>query len=318
MVAGTQRSSKVLMYGVAVISSIVLCVLYAAEPVYSSKTPLEKVLPSPACADGWVMEENITLYTRDTLFDRIDGEAELYFPYGFELLASARYQSRKDPLHAVEADVYRMGSLIDAFGIYANYRRPDDTEVALGAGAFISPSQLLFYQDRFFVRLQATGTTGLDQEVFLSCARSISQNLPHGQGRPEELDALAIPAVVKNSERYIARSLLGYRFLSRGLVAEAVLKGEQLKVFVVPEESRDAARAAFDQYRSYLNVSGKDVQVTERREGASFTAVDPLYKNVFVRHSGRYLIGVVGFREVSEAELLAEQLQKRLGNKRSD
>lgn len=306
------------MHGFAIISSIVLCVLYASAPVFSTDSPLEKVLPSPACADGWVMEENVTLYTQDTLFDRIDGEAELYFPYGFKLLASARYQSRKNPLHAVEADVYRMGSLIDAFGIYANYRRSDDTEVALGARAFISPSQLLFYQDKFFVRLQATGTSVIQQEVFLSCARSISQNLPHDQGRPEELDAFAIAAVVKNSERYIARSLLGYRFLRRGIVAEAVLKGEQVKVFVVPEESRDAARGAFDQYRSYLGASGNDVQVTESRKGASFTAVDPLYKNVFVRHSDRYLIGVVGFREVSGAELLAEQLQKRLGNKRSD
>ncbi len=289
---------------------IASCLLCAPSAVSADGSVIEKVLPAPACAEGWVLEDKVTLYTRDTLFDRIDGEAELYFPYGFEVLASARYANAKNPRLAVEVDVYQMGSLLDAFGMYANYRRTDDAMVDTGAGGFVTPSQLLFYQDRYFVRLQASGTMILEKDVFLACARAVSRNLPHNAGKPGDLEAFMIPAVVPGSERYIARSLLGYAFLRRGLIAGAVAEGEQLKVFLVPEDSPEAARKSFDQYASYLQTSRKDMNVVETSDGISLTAVDPLYGRVFVRHSGRYVVGALG--DISAGKRLVEEMRKRL------
>jgi hypothetical protein len=258
------------------------------------------------------MEEKVALYTKDTLFERINGESELYFPYGFEVLASARYANKENPQVAMEADVYKMGSLLDAFGIYANYRRLDDGSVKIGAEGFVSPSQLLFYQDRYFVRLQASGTLDVEQEVFLSCARAVSRNLPRNLSQPKELELFMMPAVKVRSERYIAQSLLGYAFFRRGLIADAILEGEALKVFIVLEESVNAARKAFDQYREYLKTSGQEVQVTESPDKTSIAAVDPLYKNVYIEHFGRYLIGAVNFKKTSAGKQLMEQLRRRL------
>jgi hypothetical protein len=298
-----------------VITSAVICILYASLPVCAADSPIEKVLPAPECAKGWVIEEGVTLYTRDTLFERINGESELYFPYGFEVLASARYANRDNPRIAVEADVYKMGSLLDAFGMYAIYRRPDDAVVKIGAEGFVSSSQLLFYQDRYFVRLQASGTLSLEQDIYLACARAVSQNLPRNTGRPKELEAFILPAVVQKSERYVAQSLLGYSFFRRGLIADAVLEGEEVKVFVVTEESRDAARKAFDRYYLYLRTSGQDIQVMEAPDRISLAAVDPLYNNVFLELSDRYLIGVVKVKDVSAAKQLVEQMKKRLAGR---
>jgi hypothetical protein len=258
------------------------------------------------------MEEKVTLYTKDTLFERINGESELYFPYGFEVLASARYASTEKPQLAVEADVYKMGSLLDAFGMYANYRGADDVVVKIGAEGKISSSQLLFYQDRYFVRLQASGTATLGQDVFLACAQAVSQNLPRNPGQPKDLDAFMIPAVVPRSERYFAQSLLGYSFFRRGMTADAVLGGETALLFVVTEDSQDAARKAFDHYRSYLKASGQETQVTENTDRASLAAVDPLYKNVFVEQFGRYIIGPVKVKETTTAKQVVEHLRERL------
>ena len=59
----------------------------------------------------------------------------------------------------------RMGSLLDAFGIYANYRRADYKSVKIGEERVsYHPTQLMFYQDRYFVRLQVTGATSLPRE----------------------------------------------------------------------------------------------------------------------------------------------------------
>jgi len=288
--------------------------LCASAADYAADSSLEKVLPIAECAGDWSMEEKVTFYNRDTLFDRIDGEAEIYFPYGFELLVSARYANKQNPQHAIEVDVYKMGSLIDAFGMYANYRRADDRAIKVGAEGTINSSQLLFYQDRYFVRMQATGTLSIEKNVFFECAKKISRNLPAGAGRPKELEAFSIPAVVRESERYIAQSLLGYAFFPRGLMADAMTGGELVQVFIVPADSQDAAQKDFKHYHEYLQKSGSKVQVTTSQDRYYLEAVDPLYGNVFVEQYGRYLIGTVKIKETAAAKQLAEQLRKRLDN----
>ena len=292
---------------------IIICLLCTSFPVQSAEQAMDKLLPAPACAEGWVMDGRVTLYDKDSLFDRINGESELYFPYGFEKLAYARYESRKDPKIALDADVYAMGSLLDAFGMFANYRRKNSTGAAIGAEGTISSSQMLFYQDRYLVRLQVTGATTIGQDVLLACGKAIAQNLPQSTARPKELDAFLVPAVVKKSERYIASSLLGYDFFRRGLIADAVLGSDEAQVFLVLEKSTDAARAAFDQYQAYLKTGGNNVRVTESSGRMSLEAVDPLYGAVVVQQTGRFLAGAVRVKDRGAAKQLIENVLVRAG-----
>lgn len=295
------------------VALFVAFLLGVAAPSGAAGIDIAGILPVPACAEGWAMDGKVVLYDRENLFDRIDGEAELYFPFGFEVLASARYANPEKPGQAVEADVYRMGSLLDAFGLYANYRRRDDAEVKVGAGGTSSSSQLFFYQDRYFVRIQATGTNSLPRETFLTCARALSRNLPAGAGPPRELEAFKLPAVEPGSERYVAQSLLGYDFFRRGVIANAVLQGEPLQLFLVPGDSREGARGSFEQYRTYLQASGKKVQVTEQTDRVSLSGVDPLYGNIYLEQSGRFIFGAVRFTDLPAARKLVEQLRKKAG-----
>jgi hypothetical protein len=295
-----------------ILSFLFFCTFIVSISSNAVDVPLEKVLPSSACAHGWVMDGKVTLYNKDTLFERINGEAELYFPYGFEMLASARYANAKNPQIAMDADVYKMGSLLDAFGMYTNYRRRDDADIKIGAEGTRSSSQLFFYQDRYLVRIQVTGATDLVQGVFLACAKAITKNLPSNTKKPKELEALNIPALVQKSERYIAQSLLGYDFFRKGLIADAALKGEEAQVFVVLEDSPATARKVFEQYRETLKTSGTGLRVTETQGLISLKAIDPLYGNVLVEQHGRHVIGVIKYKNYATAEQLAEQVRNRL------
>jgi len=296
----------------AAIAWTVLCLACATAPSIAAEKILESYLPAPACADGWILQEKVTLYDKETLFDRIDGEAELYFPYGFERLAYARYANRQNDQDVIEADVYEMGSLLDAFGIYATYRRKDGADIAIGVEGTVSPAQLFFYQGRYFVRLQGIGTRDPGEDKFLSCARAISGNLPRVAGGPRELDAFRFSAIEPKSERYIAKSLFGYDFFRRGIVADALLKDGRVQLFLVPEDSPEAARKAFDRYRSYLGTSGRNVQVTGPVERISLSAVDPLYGNVFVEQEGRFLVGAIRIKDIPSAKQLVGLLRQRV------
>lgn len=289
------------------------CALITPIPAMAVEISMERFFPESACAEGWVLDGKVSIFDKDTLFDRINGESELFFPYGFQKLAYARYENKQNPRVALDIDVYRMGSLIDAFGIYANYRRRDDEDMRIGSEGTISSSQVFFYQDQYFVRLQVTGAVSAPLAVLNDCARVISQNLPHTAARPAELEAFLIPAVVKKSERYVAQSLLGYDFFRRGLIADAKVKGETIQVFVVLESSSDAARKAMDQYRSYLTTSRKGIRSSDTGSRISLEAIDPLYGNVLAEAVGRFVIGAVRTSDTAAAKELVEQIRLRLG-----
>jgi len=315
------RTGGISMNRSGVVSSIIICILlltiHASASVFAADGSMKNFLPPRGCAQGWALKDKAALFDKDTLFDHINGEAELYFPYGFDMLATATYMNRKNSEVWIVADVYRMASPLDAFGIYSNYRKADAASVTVGAEGFVSSSQLMFYQDRYFVRLQITGAASLGQDVFLACARSVSEKLPFNARTAGELDALKIPGIVPKTERYIAKSLLGYAFFRRGIIADALVEGERVQVFLVTEDSVSTAREAFDHYRSYLKAEGKNIQLQEERDYVSIMAVDPLYGGVFVEQSGRYIAGAVRLKEPPSATKLIEQLRERLGGGKS-
>jgi hypothetical protein len=295
------------------VALIGIVLLFPASAVSSGPDDcaLRGVLPQPGFAAGWTLKEPTNLYVRDTLFEHIDGEAELFMPYGFDLLATATYVSASDPDVWLVADVYRMGSPLDAFGIYSNYRRGREELIDFGAEGFILPSQLMFYQDRYFVRLQVTGANSLPRSEFLACGRAIGQRLPNQKGRPRELEIVRVPDLVPGSERYFAKSLLGYAFFRRGLLAEALADGKRIRIFVVLEANGEAAGETLARYESHLAAEGRSFRRQDGGTPDSLAATDPLYGDAHIRRIGRFLVGVLGANQ-ADAERVIEQIGARI------
>lgn len=267
----------------------------------------------PPFSKDWALKGKPVLYDRDNLFDHINGEADLYFPYGFELLSSGTYVSRKNSDLWIVADVYRMGSGLNAFGIYSNYRRPDFDFVKVGAEGFVSPSQLLFYQDRYFVRIQVTGETELDKKVLMDCGRAISGRLPANYKTPPELEVFNIPEIVPKSERYVAKSLLGHDFFRWGIVADAVRGSEKFQVFLISEDSPEAARKALESYAAYLKSEGKEYRIGHSPDREVLESVDPLYGKVHIEQEDRRVLGAVRMQDISAALPVLEKMRAKLG-----
>jgi len=266
------------------------------------------LLPTPSCGAGWSLDGKVLLYDRETLSDRIDGEAELFFPYGFQILSYGRYLQGGN---AFDVDVYRMGGALDAFGMYAGYRPEGAAPLKVGTDGAVTSSQLFFYQDRYFVRLQSTGSADAGQAALTACAAAVSRLLPLGEGAPKEIGLLAVPEVEKSSIRYSATSLLGYDFFPRGMLADAVIAGEPSRVFVFLADSPAAAGRALDSYLAYLKGSGS--QATPVGGGAGLlTAIDPLYGRVLAGQTGRYVFGLARVKDGAAAVPVLERLRLKL------
>ena len=265
---------------------------------------MEELLPPVSCVAGWKMEGKPLFYDRDTLSDRIDGEAELYFPYGFDRLAAARYASENNPSAGIDVEIFRMGSLLDAFGMYANYRQKEGSTLRVGAESNLSPSQIFLYQGRLFIHIQVTGTDDAGAAL-AECGRAVALRLPGAKNRPPELSALDRPEVVKGTERYLPQSLLGYDFLNKGIMADAVVEGTNLQVFLLLGTTAESASVAFDRYRSQV-AQGK-VETGEKGV-ALLEGVDPLYGPVMVLRKGGCLVGALKFSGKKGVRALLESL----------
>ncbi len=293
---------------------ILMAVLSIASPVPASERALEGILPAE-CPSGWVMDGKVAAYTPENLYKYIDGEAELYMPYGFRKAATVTYVKPDSKVAAIVANIFEMGSLLDAFGIYANYRSPTLEQITVGAEGFLDESQLMFYQDRYFVQIEGSGAITQGGPLFRSCAEAISRNLPGGKGKPRALEFLKVPGAVPLTEKYYAAGLLGYSFFGRGFTAEATIGQASVKSIIILGESEEAARRVFTEYGKYLKESKSFPQISTDKEGTALHVIDPLYKGVVLHQSGQYVVGVVGLKEPHEGDKMVAQLLKRLPNR---
>lgn len=271
--------------------------------------PVEGFLPTPGFSEGWVMSGKVNHYNPENLYVYINGEAELFMPYGFEGLASAFYTRGNDRSSGIVADIYRMRSPIDAFGIYSNYRDAGAEAVKAGAGGFIDNAQLMFYKDRYFVRLSVSGTVPDGRAMLERCALAIDGHLPGGSSRPGELDMLDVPGVVPDTVRYVAQSVLGYVFFQKGLTADITVDGETAKAFIIIGRSPEVSLAAFGKYIDYLRGSGVPVQPANGEKGTTLTVQDPLYRGTIVRRSGVYIYGVTRLKDPLKGETMIDRIQ---------
>jgi hypothetical protein len=170
----------------------------------------------------------------------------------------------------------------------------------------------MFYQDRYFVQLSASGSMNPEPNVFIDCARAIVKNIPGGSSRPDELEFLNIPDIIPRTETYISQSVLGYAFFKKGLAARAILDGESVRVFVVLGGSEKDASDMFMRYTVYLKGAGLQPQINSKKGSITLITLDPLYKGLILRHSGRYLIGVSNINNPSKGTLLIDRIQARI------
>jgi hypothetical protein len=274
--------------------------------------PVEKLLPTPGFAEGWAMKEEIVTYTEDNLYKYINGEAELYYPYGFKALATSVYVRTDNPETGIVADIYEMGSPIDAFGIYSRYRDPDEELVSIGTEGFVNESQLLFAKDRYFVRLSPSGTVTMEKSIFLTCAQSIAKRIPGDSSPRKVLDILKVPDIIPKTETYIVQGVLGYAFFKKGLTADAKVDGNVIRIFVVLEDSPESSGKAFNEYKAYLEKSGAEFSVSKDSTFPTITARDPLYKGLALMHAGNYLLGAAKLTDPASAIPMIKKIQSRI------
>jgi len=140
----------------------------------------------PAASDlpaGWTAAGIPEFYEGEGLAGYIDGGAEIFLSYDFRRVDVGRYvQGGGDGAKEIVVDVFRMGTPLDAFGIFSIRREGDEPTLDLGGSPnWVLPPQSALAAGPFFVNIVGFATTGEDMAGFV---RLVWKKLAAAGNRP--------------------------------------------------------------------------------------------------------------------------------------
>jgi hypothetical protein len=234
---------------------------------------------------GWKQSGEIQTFVPKTLFEYINGAADLYLSYDFKELKVAEYVNEKKA--SVIVDVYRFATPTHAFGIYSQERLPDMNFLNIGVQGYVEKNLLNFLTGTYYTKMNSFNTGSEDQEVLLTFGKKVTEHLGEKGSFPSLLAAFPPEGKVKNSKKFIAKKFLGYSFLHSAFTADYEIPGETFKLFVIETGDKKECR---NMIRKYLDQTGKiQKEVTEGR----YTISDPHHGEVDLNWQGAHLWGIL-------------------------
>ncbi len=269
--------------------------------------PLESLLPKKDLPEGWAMIENPQPFTKKTLFEHIDGEAELFLKYGFQNSVFAVFQNKKKREHQIELDIYDLGNVLQAFGVFSRFRN-EDRPGGFGLDSYLDEHSAFFYLGRYFVMLHAPEP---NRETLGQFAKLVSSKISDPSPPPKEITYFPKNGLKPGSIQYFPEGLLGHRFLERGFQGTYSGKTE-FKLFLATFSNSEKAGNALKAFKDDLSKKGKvSSGGLIEFETPALKGEDPYQGRVMVAQKGSYLLGIVGFEKEEEGEnCLAEFMRQ--------
>lgn len=161
----------------------------------------------------WQAAGKDMVYNRKTLFDYMDGGAEVYLAFSFKEAFVRKYQGpNKDE---IALDIYDMGTPEEAFGIFSCDRQ--DPEAGIGQESEYGPGLLRFRQGRYFVSITAAGDEKSAEKALLELGRTVAPLLGPPGALPAVLQWLPEPGLRKDRTSFFHSAInLNNRFFVSG------------------------------------------------------------------------------------------------------
>jgi len=293
-----------------------LVVLLASQNVSAGTTPIESLIPKIA-PEGWALRDVPETFTKETLFEHIDGQAELFLQYGFEKSILAIYRKENSSEDKIDVDIYDMGNALQAFGVFSRFRQKE-SPAGIGLDSYLSDQYAIFYKGKYFVVLQATDS---DPSTLKRLAQGIESQISDNSAPPKEIGYFPKSGLKPGSIEYFPDGLLGHQFLKRGFKAsyaenyetKTTSEDRDFRLFLSIFENSQEATNAMRLFREHLSKKGSVAEGISTQFGHdAFAGVDPYQGKTIVAHKGPYLVGAVGFEKDQDGEQRLAELMKEV------
>lgn len=134
----------------------------------------------------WKASGEDAVYDRKTLYDYMDGGAEVYLAFDFREVFVRKYADAEE--NEIVLDIYDMGSPAEAFGMFSCDRQ--DPEAGIGQGSEYGPGLLRFWRGRYFVSITVSGNEDKAEKAVLDLGKAVAPLLGPDGAPPDMIKLL--------------------------------------------------------------------------------------------------------------------------------
>ena len=230
----------------------------------------------------------IRTYTRDNLYEYVNGHAEYFISAGFIKLSVGEYSMKSQDDPDVVIDIYDMGKSIHAFGILSDESGGNLIDIHSGLTGFKTPQGLSFIKGQYYIKISSySNTVSLDSFIEKLDSRISAGSDPF----PEFTDLPDIGEVV--STRFIKEAYRGLDFINNVLEREYNVNGKTVQIFLLNEDNviiKDKIKS----FIKYFNNS--DIKFNESQENGKtiYEINDPFEGDWVLVVSPDNILGIFG------------------------
>ncbi len=163
----------------------------------------------PKRIDGWIAEPQGHIYDEKTIFQYINGSAEVYKAYNMKQCLSRKYTIDGGP--NIVLDIFDMHTSKDAFGVFTH--DTDGETVQIGQEALYRPGWLSFWKHRFFISIYMEEETETAKKAVLGLGKKIASLIKLEGAKPYIISLLPQEGLQTNNIHYLHHPvILNYHF----------------------------------------------------------------------------------------------------------
>ena len=298
-----------MMLGLAIIMSGMLLVFAVAGAGQS-----EKIAPAITPPPGLKASGSAEIFSPDTLWEKINGQAEFYLSAGFVSLTSQLYENVENVDSLIEVNIYNMGSILNAFSVFSLQRRENAQVLDVTAFAYQAENAAYLVHGPFYVEIIWIQPLDGDISLLKSLAEKFVQDTPiKGQELPQ-LALFPSENLVRGSASMISRDAFGFDPLDSVFTAEYKVGENRATAYISNRKTDQEARELVDGLHTYFrNFGGKDVKPDIDIRDARMIEIMGSFDLMF--SVGQYFAGVHEAPDQKLAEKIARELAASLQSK---
>lgn len=283
---------------------LVTLIIFTVNLLFSQN--VIKLLPNNDEIKGWKKSGDYRIFEGEKLYEYIDGAAETYHPYGFIKVITQDY---KNGDKQIVVDIYEFSNSKNTFGIYSIERDPKYNFINIGNQGYFEGTTLNFWKGNYYVKL-VSFSKGKYKEDLQSFAKIIDTKITSKDKLPVILSFFPNENLIKNSEKYFTKDMLGHRFFYNGYTAEYTDGKDNYKIFILDAGNQKNAQNLFVSYKNYINQSkGFNKEIDNLGLGA-FTG-KAIGKKVFAFYNKKIMAGVIGLNDDNKALRILKELNNK-------
>ncbi len=252
----------------------------------NTSNPVHIIFTFPSTVNQWSLEKTEPdRYNAETLYDYIDGNAEVYRSLGVNEVLAYRWTNPQQV--EIFMDIFDMGNPSSAYGAYHHDIR-DQKDIGLGVESEGMNNSLAFWKDRYFISIVGMGDSDELNKTVMELGKMIDQQISKRGNPPSLTYLLPENGQVKSHIHYFKdydlmkvhyfitdENILQLSQNTEGILARYFLPefDERFNIIIIQYPDKKQALSVEKNFKELLDKTIQDLNEEERSKKFGFKSI---------------------------------------------